>query len=489
MMPVMYRQATETARPVARLRGMSDLSGETLRRRDEMQRRFFSLLSGYGYRRLDTPLLEPTELFLRKSGGELASQLFSFSDPAGRAVSLRPEFTAPAIRHFLDNSEDIELPVRWQYSGPVFRFDGAAIQSDDPYRSQFTQAGGELLGADGVLADAELLSLAVAALSEAGLRGWTLRLSDLGVLNSLLDSLGISERARAFVVQSVPRMSDGPSVVPSLLEESRRLHVIGRPFEDDYLSQAVQDLSDDEARNVLLGVLRSNPLDQLGQRKPEEVVERLLRKIRKSDTEDSLRLALEAVCELAQVRGDAAAAIAGASSALSRAGADISAASRLEQILEMLPEGQSARGEIVLDFGLVRGLAYYNGIIFEVSHPGWPGPLGGGGRYDGLARDLGGAQRLPALGFAYNLDALAELAPADTASAAGLRPGVLVVPAEPGAEPAALKAAHHLRNRGELAEVEVSGRAPAEARDFAARRGFARTVVVESDGTQASYDS
>ena len=480
----MYRQAAETARPVARLRGLSDLSGETLRRRDEMQRRFFTLLMSYGYHRLDTPLLEPTELFLRKSGGELASQLFSFSDPAGRAVSLRPEFTAPAIRHYLDNSENIELPVRWQYSGPVFRFDGAAMQEDGPYRTQFTQAGGELLGADGVLADAELLSLSIAALSEAGLDGWTLRLSDLGVLNSLLDSLEISERARAFVVQSVPRMSEGQSVVPALVEESRRLHVIGRSFEDDYLSQAVQGLSDDEARNVLLGVLRSNPLDQLGQRKPDEVVERLLRKIRRSDVEENLRRALEVACELAQIRGDAATAIAGASSVLSSAGADISAASRLEQILEMLPRGQGALGEIVLDFGLVRGLAYYNGIVFEVSHPGWPGPLGGGGRYDGLARDLGGGQRLPALGFAYNLDALAELANTDTSATIGVHQGVLVVPAEPGAQPAALKAALDLRNQGELAEVEVSGRAPEDARDFATRLGFARTVVVESDGTQ-----
>ena len=483
----MYRQAAESARPVARLRGMSDLIGESLRRRDELQRRFFSLLEGYGYRRLDTPLLEPTELFLRKSGGELASQLFSFSDPAGRAVSLRPEFTAPAIRHYLENSEDAELPVRWQYSGPVFRFDGAAMQGDDPHHSQFTQHGGEFLGAVGVMADAELLSLAVAALSEAELDGWTLRLSDLGVLNGMLDSLGLSERARAFVVQSVPRMSEGPSVLPELLEESRRLHVIGRPLEDDYLSQAVQGLDDDEARNVLLGVLRSNPLEQLGQRKPEEVVERLLGKIRRSDAEESLRLALGIACELAQVRGDAATAIPGASEVLRRAGADTSAANRVQQILAMLPERTCDSGEIVLDFGLVRGLAYYNGIIFEVSHPDWPTALGGGGRYDGLARDLGGTQWLPALGFAYNLDALAELSPSETPANAVGNPGVLVVPATPDAQPAALKVALDLRKQGKLAEVEVSGRTAGEARKFAERRGLARTVVVEADGTMVDY--
>ena len=74
-----------------------------------------------------------------------------------------------------------------------------------------------------------------------------------------------------------------------------------------------------------------------------------------------------------------------------------------------MPNGPNAKGRITLDFGLVRGLAYYNGVIFEVSHPDWPGNLGGGGRYDTLSRALGGVNAVPALGFAYNLDALIAL--------------------------------------------------------------------------------
>ena len=49
---------------------------------------------------LDTPLLEQTELFVRKSGGELTTQLYSFVDPGGNRVSLRPEFTSSVIRHY-----------------------------------------------------------------------------------------------------------------------------------------------------------------------------------------------------------------------------------------------------------------------------------------------------------------------------------------------------------------------------------------------------
>ena len=266
-----------------------------------------------------------------------------------------------------------------------------------------------MLGSSSVMADVELLELAVSVLSESGLTGWTLRLADLGLLNSLLDPLDLSDRARTFVVQSVPLLGAGPSAIPGLLDSARSLHLFGRPSGDDYLSQAVYGLDDDEARNVLLGVLRSNPLDQLGQRRPEEVVERLLRKIRRPDAEETLRMALEAACELAQVRGRPSGALLEAVGVLNKGGSDTQAPQRLEQTLQLLPDLPDAGGSVVLDLSLVRGLAYYNGIIFEVSHPGWPGVIGGGGRYDGLARDLGGAHRLPALGFAYNLDALEEL--------------------------------------------------------------------------------
>ena len=479
----MNRQGEESASPVARLRGMTDLSGESYWNRDSLQRRLTALLNSHGYQPLDTPLLEPTELFLRKSGGELASQLFSFNDPVGRTVSLRPEFTAPAIRHYLELAREIELPVRWCYSGPVFRFDASTLQDDSPAGSQFTQLGAELLGSSGVLADVELMTLATSALSEAGISGWTLRLADLDVLNSLLVPVGLSERARAFVVQNVPRLAEGESAITQLMDESRRLHVVGRHSDDDYLSQAVQGLDDDEARSVLLGVLRSNPLDQLGQRKPEEVVERLLRKIRFPDAEDGLRLALQMASELAQVQGEAQPALAAAAETLRRAGADASAVGRLAQVVDLLPEELLKPGSMLLDFGLVRGLAYYNGIVFEVSHDGWRSPLGGGGRYDGLARDLGGDATLPALGFAYNLDALAELAPSQLQPDGGEAESVLVTPDGDGAQSLVLKVAREYRERGARAEIDVSGRSIPEALEYAGRRGLKTVVLVDSEGT------
>ena len=58
---------------------------------------------------------------------------------------------------------------------------------------------------------------------------------------------------------------------------------------------------------------------------------------------------------------------------------------------------------LTLDLGLARGIAYYTGVIFEVIDRDGQS-LGGGGRYDGLIRALGGEDDVPALGFAYNMD-------------------------------------------------------------------------------------
>ncbi len=100
------------------------------------------------------------------------------------------------------------------------------------------------------------------------------------------------------------------------------------------------------------------------------------------------------------------AALREAEAVIRDSGADTGAFDRLSQLLELVLSDSAIEGHLELDFGLVRGLAYYNGIVFEVKHPRWPESLGGGGRYDGLARALGSQEVVPALGFAYNLEAL-----------------------------------------------------------------------------------
>ena len=99
----MYGEFEGPTEAVARLGGVQDLSQESWRAKQDLLDRLMELISGYGYRRLETPILEPTDLFMRKSGGELASRIYSFSDPGSNLVSLRPEFTSSIMRHYLES--------------------------------------------------------------------------------------------------------------------------------------------------------------------------------------------------------------------------------------------------------------------------------------------------------------------------------------------------------------------------------------------------
>ena len=403
-------ESQQTINTLSRLSGMQDLTEDFLRQKQGFQNRLSQLLGDYGYQMLETPVLEPTELFMRKSGGALASQLYSFIDAGSNAVSLRPEFTSPIMRHYLENETNIRLPARWQYSGPVFRFDSSHPDSS----GQFTQVGVEIIGSSDIEADIEVLKLAVAVPTQLGLSGWSLRLADLDILNTLLDSVDITDRARSFIIQSMPNLSAGRSAVPNFLEKGRLIHLVGgengaNDPEEEALRQAIHGLDDNQARTVLLGLLQWNSADQLGQRTPEDVVERLLRKIHGNDTEDKLRAGLELASDLASVKGSPEQALNAVKNILESASPNQEALERFAKLIDLIIRDSDSQGEIVLDFGLVHGLAYYNGVIFEVGHPMWPGTLGGGGRYDTLSRALGGSEAIPALGFAYNLDALISI--------------------------------------------------------------------------------
>ena len=108
-------------------------------------------LSEAGFRRLDTPVIERTDLFVRKSGGEVSSSLYTFSDPGGISVSLRPEFTPSVIRWFIENRPDQDPLLLFRSGIPLRRY-----ARGGRFR-QFHQVGGELLGVSGAAGDSEIL--------------------------------------------------------------------------------------------------------------------------------------------------------------------------------------------------------------------------------------------------------------------------------------------------------------------------------------------
>ena len=469
-------------RPVSRLRGMEDLSAAAWLHKRRVQDRLQELIAAHGYAPLETPILESTELFLRKSGGQLASRLYSFADPGGSSVSLRPEFTAPIMRHYLERAHGLELPVRRQYCGPVFRF-----EDDGATGGQFTQIGAELLGSGSVMADAELLLLAAAVPASMGISGCQFHLADLDLLNSILDTTGISERARTFVIEAVPDLGSGPGAIPVALEQADRLRLTAGGLDAGQPTYGVQDLDDDQARKVLHGMLEWRAADRLGQRDPGDVVDRMLRKVRGTDSEGNLRSALELASRLASVRGEPARALAQARSVIQDAGASTAALDRLEDFLELALAGPELQGCLQIDLGLIRGLAYYNGIVFEVRHPSQGASLGGGGRYDALAVALGSPRPVPALGFAYNLESLMELGAPGDDDAVAETPTVLLVGEDSDGGPALVEAARELRRQGLAVEMDVSRLTLEDALDRARNCGIGRVVAVSKDGRQITH--
>ena len=141
---------------IRELPGGPDSSMAYYARKESLIDSIRNLLSGAGFAAADYPVIELTELFVRKSGGGITGHLYSFIDPGGNKVSLRPEFTSSVIREYLKEPMSTEIAVKRQYSGPVFRY--SDVSTGNTLR-QFTQQVCEIIGASTADFDAEILRL------------------------------------------------------------------------------------------------------------------------------------------------------------------------------------------------------------------------------------------------------------------------------------------------------------------------------------------
>src|SRR5919202_877672 len=155
--------------PIQRVRGTNDVLPPADARLNRLQARLRDGFESFGYRGIQTPIVEPLELFLRKSGDEILARMYSFSH-WNRRLCLRPELTASVMRSYVNELQGRALPLRLHYAGPSFRYERP---SRGRYR-QFTQVGIELIGAAGAAADAEVLHLACAGLQAAGISRYRL---------------------------------------------------------------------------------------------------------------------------------------------------------------------------------------------------------------------------------------------------------------------------------------------------------------------------
>jgi histidyl-tRNA synthetase len=161
-------------------RGTFDVLPDDAARREVVEAHARRILGDAGFRRIETPAFEATELFARGVGEAtdiVQKEMYSFDDGSGRSLTLRPEGTAPVARAYLEHGmHKLPQPVKLWYLSSFFRYEAPQAGR---YR-QFWQVGAETIGSSEPAADAELILLLAALLDAIGVRERRLRLSSLG---------------------------------------------------------------------------------------------------------------------------------------------------------------------------------------------------------------------------------------------------------------------------------------------------------------------
>ncbi|MEO8653893.1 MAG: histidine--tRNA ligase [Ramlibacter sp.] len=169
------------AEKINAVKGMNDIMPPDSARWEWLEERVRSLMGRYAYRMIRTPVVEPTQLFVRGTGETtdiVEKEMYSFEDRLnGEQLTLRPENTPGVVRAAIEHNLTYDGGKRLYYLGPMFRHERP---QRGRYR-QFYQLGAEVLGFPGPEVDAELMVLAHQLLADLGLRNIRVELNSLGI--------------------------------------------------------------------------------------------------------------------------------------------------------------------------------------------------------------------------------------------------------------------------------------------------------------------
>lgn len=163
------------------VKGTHDTYGDESYRYDYIENIFSLVAELYNYKKIETPVLEYTEVFSRSTGGAsdvVRKEMYTFLDKGDRSVTLRPEGTAGVMRSIVENKlyATSDLPLKTYYIGPVFRYERPQLGR---YR-QFYQAGIEAVGIDSPELDAETIVFAMRVLGMLGFDKLKVKVNTIG---------------------------------------------------------------------------------------------------------------------------------------------------------------------------------------------------------------------------------------------------------------------------------------------------------------------
>lgn len=197
------------------LKGFRDFLPQNEILRSDLIEKLTKTFRSYGFVPIDTPVLEYTEILLRKSNGETEKQMFRFEDNGGRDVAMRFDLTVPFARFTAQHKEELYFPFKRYHISKVWR--GEKPQAGR-YR-EFVQCDFDTVGSDSAVSDFETLSLMKAALSAIGVDEIKIHVNHRGIFNRFLKKLGLSEKSED-ILRAVDKIAKvGEEKVSAELEE------------------------------------------------------------------------------------------------------------------------------------------------------------------------------------------------------------------------------------------------------------------------------
>ncbi len=454
---------------VERLRGMHDLLPDAYLNQRHVIERLSAFLARAGYDRVDAPLLENSDLFLASFGQELWQNLYTFR-LHNRDLCLRPEYTASICRLYLDHYQHSPLPLRFQYAGPVFRYE---TPGRGRYR-QHTQLGIELLGGHAVSADCEILQLACDALNELRIPRFRLELGHVGVASGFIQRLRLDEQAAHLLLSLMEQISRSPEGEQAA---HTRLEMLYPPEVAEAQSSPTAQQTDERFLTSLLnGMTALSSNDESRQ----EIIARFLWKMGRGEQRRQILRALDLLRELHSAAGAPPQAFEALRDILARYQIDAAPLTELEQLVTVVEQSGVPRECISLNLALGRGVSYYTGLVFEIHAQDVDGnetQICGGGRYDSLVQAIGGTRSVKACGFAFGVERLLALLPEHEETPANATRAI-IIPISSQDMPYALQIARAARMHGIRSEVDISGHGLSAGLKLAVKKRIPHVMIV-----------
>jgi histidyl-tRNA synthetase len=352
------------------VRGVHDLLPDILHKQNLVINEGLKISEKYCYQQIETPIFEFAEVFtkpLGKTSDIVTKENYIFKDRSEDELMLRPEGTSGVVRAFLNAGLTQDIPKRYSYYGPMFRYE----RPQKGRLRQFKQFGIECIGINNSMADVEVISLGHAFLE---------KLNILDKINLKINTLGDSETRLRY----------------------RKALV-------DYLNDYKSELSNESIKR-----LSENPLRILDS---------------KNDTDKKILINAPNIIDY-----------------LNEASKE-----RFEKVCIGL---SALKIKYQIDKNLVRGLDYYCHTAFEfiTSDLGSQGTVLAGGRYDGLAKMLGGVDT-PGVGWAAGVDRLSLMINEEFVN----KPDLVLMAVSENLEPLLMPIMKKLVDKGLKVEILITG--------------------------------